>query len=426
MPTLRVVGYTNDIICPAKQDPNTDAAIDPANRGENQQRAAQYEQENMASESAMAVGVSRLLPTSSTLTSGVDFNDTSLSAIGGHYPYCNYLVQDQSPTVLAESSAAAASQPNNMFGAPEQRSTITLQSPVQPSPTQPVPVILRFVEPDRERWMQHHLLAMSNYSPPPVTSISQAAASASHQYLAPVNSNAIPIHNIPSSSYLDQSIVYQQPQVYPLVTPSSILGNGDGYRNLAPAQYSHLAGISLQAPGTVALAPSSEVSTRTSNNLNSNGNVSRNFDDHFNALLEFKSVHGHCNVPRTRSADSHNPYHSLGIWVSNMRGSYWRMKRGGKPHIRITPSIIERLADIGFRWSLRVSFDEHLNDLTKFKAQFGHCNVPRDNEEHQSLVKWISNLKYSKKKIDNNEKPNMNLTPKKISLLTKLGLKWSD
>lgn len=407
MPTLRVVGYTNDIICPAKQDPDTDAAIDPANGVENQQ-------ENMASESAMAVGVPR--STSSTLTS--DFNGTSLSAIGGHYPYCNYLVQDQKSTTVEGS--AAASQPNNMFGAPEQRSTITMQPPLQPAPTQPV--ILRFVEPDRERWMQHHLLALSNYSPPPVTGISQAAAS--HQYIAPVNSNAIPTHNIPSSSYLDQSIIYQQPQVYPLATPSSI-GNGDGYRNLAPAQYSHLAGISLQAPGTGALAPSNEVST--SNNLTSNGSkVSRNFDDHFNALLEFKSVHGHCNVPRTRSAHPQNPYHSLGIWVSNMRGSYWRMMRGEKPHIRITPSNIERLADIGFRWSLRVSFDEHLNDLTKFKAKFGHCDVPRDRKEHQSLVKWISNLKYSKKKIDKNEKPNMNLTPEKISVLTELGLMWSD
>ena len=406
MPTLRVVGYTNDIICPAKQDPDTDAAIDPANGVENQQ-------ENMASESAMAVGVPR--STSSTLTS--DFNGTSLSAIGGHYPYCNYLVQDQKSTTVEGS--AAASQPNNMFGAPEQRSTITMQPPVQPAPTQPV--ILRFVEPDRERWMQHHLLALSNYSPPPVTGISQAAAS--HQYIAPVNSNAIPTHNIPSSSYLDQSIIYQQPQVYPLATPSSI-GNGDGYRNLAPAQYSHLAGISLQAPGTGALAPSNEVST--SNNLTSNSKVSRNVDDHFNALVEFKSVHGHCNVPRTRSAHPQNPYHSLGIWVSNMRGSYWRMMRGEKPHIRITPSNIERLADIGFRWSLRVSFDEHLNDLTKFKAKFGHCDVPRDRKEHQSLVIWISNLKYSKKKIDKNEKPNMNLTPEKISVLTELGLKWSD
>ena len=402
MPTLRVVGYTNDIICPAKQDPDTDAAIDPANGVENQQ-------ENMASESAMAVGVPR--STSSTLTS--DFNGTSLSAIGGHYPYCNYLVQDQKSTTVEGS--AAASQPNNMFGAPEQRSTITMQPPLQPAPTQPV--ILRFVEPDRERWMP-----FSNFNNPPV--ISQAPA-ASHQYIAPVNSNAIPTHNIPNSSYLDQSIIYQQPQVYPLATPSSI-GNGDGYhRNIATAQYSHLAGISLQVPGAGALAPSNEVST--SNNLTSNGSkVSRNFDDHFNALLEFKSVHGHCNVPRTRSAHPQNPYHSLGIWVSNMRGSYWRMMRGEKPHIRITPSNIERLADIGFRWSLRVSFDEHLNDLTKFKAKFGHCDVPRDRKEHQSLVKWISNLKYSKKKIDKNEKPNMNLTPEKISVLTELGLMWSD
>ena len=415
MPTLRVVGYTNDIICPPAQqqqhNPDIDAAIDPINGGgkqENQQREAQHEQHSIEPEPAIAVGVS----------GPIDLNGASLSAIGGHYPYCNYLVQDQKSTTVEGS--AAASQPNNMFGAPEQRSTITMQPPVQPAPTQPV--ILRFVEPDRERWMQHHLLALSNYSPPPVTGISQAAAS--HQYIAPVNSNAIPTHNIPSSSYLDQSIIYQQPQVYPLATPSSI-GNGDGYRNLAPAQYSHLAGISLQAPGTGALAPSNEVST--SNNLTSNGSkVSRNFDDHFNALVEFKSVHGHCNVPRTRSAHAQNPYHSLGIWVSNMRGSYWRMMRGEKPHIRITPSNIERLADIGFRWSLRVSFDEHLNDLTKFKAKFGHCDVPRDRKEHQSLVIWISNLKYSKKKIDKNEKPNMNLTPEKISVLTELGLKWSD
>ena len=93
--------------------------------------------------------------------------------------------------------------------------------------------------------------------------------------------------------------------------------------------------------------------------------------------------------------------------------------------MRITTSNIDRLTNIGFRWSLRLSFDEHLNDLIAFKAQFGHCNVPRGNIEYQSLVKWISNLKYSKRKIDQKRKPNMGLTQEQISLLTEVGLKWS-
>jgi len=73
---------------------------------------------------------------------------------------------------------------------------------------------------------------------------------------------------------------------------------------------------------------------------------------------------------------------------------------------------------VGFKWSLKVGFDEHFNDLMAFKAQYGHCDVSRTGE-NASLGLWCSALRRSYKKIQNNQKPNIKLSDEQIQ-------RWND
>lgn len=63
-------------------------------------------------------------------------------------------------------------------------------------------------------------------------------------------------------------------------------------------------------------------------------------------LREFKSVHGHCNVPSTYAE---NP--KLATWVRCQRRQY-NLRRDGKPS-NITPIRIEELEELGFVWEMR-------------------------------------------------------------------------
>jgi hypothetical protein len=84
------------------------------------------------------------------------------------------------------------------------------------------------------------------------------------------------------------------------------------------------------------------------------------------------------------------------------------------------------LLDAGFKWSLRNrrKFDEVFNDLMAFKAKYGHCDVPRTGEK-VSLGKWCSQLRWSYKKIQSNQKPQMKLSNEQIQCLNDAGFKWS-
>lgn len=61
------------------------------------------------------------------------------------------------------------------------------------------------------------------------------------------------------------------------------------------------------------------------------------WEEMFGALVEFKKVQGHCNVPR-----SHPEYSKLGRWVNTQRIN---KKKG-----TLSPDHIQRLEVLGFRW----------------------------------------------------------------------------
>lgn len=71
--------------------------------------------------------------------------------------------------------------------------------------------------------------------------------------------------------------------------------------------------------------------------------VRANFDTHFQELVEFKNIYGHCNVPATyRPASGFN----LSTWCSRIRCSY----DGTSNQIELSNEQIEQLKQLGFQF----------------------------------------------------------------------------
>jgi hypothetical protein len=132
-------------------------------------------------------------------------------------------------------------------------------------------------------------------------------------------------------------------------------------------------------------------------------NLNKTFDERFKDLKAFKAKFGHCNVPTTQS--SNNKRYSLGVWCSHVRMSYKSIKEGGTPrNYKLSKADMKRLENAGFEWNIctRKTFDERFKDLMAFKAEFGHCNVPRTNSstnKYLSLGNWCNHVRMSYKAI---------------------------
>jgi hypothetical protein len=133
--------------------------------------------------------------------------------------------------------------------------------------------------------------------------------------------------------------------------------------------------------------------------------------------MAFKAKYGHCDASQIGENST------LGRWCSVLRVSYKKMQHNLKPNMKLSNEQIQRLNDAGFKWSLRGKFDEHFNDLTSFKAKYGHCDVSQSGE-NASLGQWCGVLRVSYKKIQNNQKPNMKLFNEQIQRLNDAGFKW--
>jgi len=139
----------------------------------------------------------------------------------------------------------------------------------------------------------------------------------------------------------------------------------------------------------------------------------QSFDDRFNDLMSFKAKYGHCDV----SCTGENA--SLAQWCCKLRGSYKKIQNNQKPNRKLSDEQIQRLDDAGFKWSLRKAgsaFDKHFNDLMCFKAKYGHSNVSKHGE-NASLGLWCNKVRCSYKKMQNNQKPIIELSDEQIQRL---------
>jgi hypothetical protein len=153
------------------------------------------------------------------------------------------------------------------------------------------------------------------------------------------------------------------------------------------------------------------------------------FDERFKDLTAFKEEFGHCNVPTITSKN--NKYSSLGNWCNKIRQSYKAIKEKRSPRRRLSKAEMKRLQNAGFQWDFRrkaYTFDERFNDLTAFKEEFGHCNVPSTtskNNKHLSLGRWCNKIRQSYKAIKEKRSPICRLSKADIRRLENAGFQWS-
>ena len=74
----------------------------------------------------------------------------------------------------------------------------------------------------------------------------------------------------------------------------------------------------------------------------------KSFNERLQDLKAFKTINGHCDVPRKYRLDP-----SLGSWCNNVRYSYKQILDGKKPHNSLSSDEIEELTALGFRWTIR-------------------------------------------------------------------------
>jgi hypothetical protein len=124
----------------------------------------------------------------------------------------------------------------------------------------------------------------------------------------------------------------------------------------------------------------------------------------FAALAGFKKQHGHLRVPRDCK------HGQLAMWVVEVR----RRKRKGLLDRRR----VGQLDALGFAWEpLEQHWDEMFSALQRYRAQHGHCRVPRNSAEHPKLAEWV---RKQRKLWRRNT-----LKPTYVERLDKIGFVWT-
>mmetsp|Transcript_24155 Transcript_24155/g.37265 ORF Transcript_24155/g.37265 Transcript_24155/m.37265 type:complete len:619 (+) Transcript_24155:144-2000(+) len=147
---------------------------------------------------------------------------------------------------------------------------------------------------------------------------------------------------------------------------------------------------------------------------------SERWDTHFEALLDFRSVHGHCLV---RIEDG-----ALGDWVSAQRRDFRRIisEPGYSPRI-LTPERLELLRSVGFVFDpVEFRWQQKYKDLLVFKEKFNHTDVPRS---YGPLGTWVQIQRAEYKlliKAESGTGKKSKLTPKRLELLEAVGFIWDS
>ena len=144
------------------------------------------------------------------------------------------------------------------------------------------------------------------------------------------------------------------------------------------------------------------------NALAGDNKISR-WNQRLNELLAYKNQYGDCDVP---TQFDKNP--QLGNWVSGLRREYKRRQTG---KCRITAEQIQALEKNGFVWSIgagKISWKQRFEDLCAYRADNGHCNVPRS---HGALGNFVVKQRQ--------EYRNSTLTQERVRKLESIGFSWN-
>ena len=135
----------------------------------------------------------------------------------------------------------------------------------------------------------------------------------------------------------------------------------------------------------------------------------------YDELVAYKQVKGHCNVNTKSTA---NP--QLATWVRNQRYQY-KLRKDGKKS-QITDEQVEKLDELGFKWSLNVPWEETFDQLNAFKVEHGHCNVSEYDADYKKLGTWVNNQRAEYKLLKKGKKSS--ITDEQVAKLGELGFKW--
>lgn len=145
-------------------------------------------------------------------------------------------------------------------------------------------------------------------------------------------------------------------------------------------------------------------------------------------LRDYKALHGDVDVPLKYR---HNP--ALGAFVNRQRTEYRKLQQ--KLQTSLNDERISNLNEFGFKWAIRVSrtpWETRLDELKKFKALHGHCNVPSTYPKNQPLAYWVFKQRgqyriYQKGDyfMPGEKKQMCHMTPDRISKLDDIGFEWN-
>jgi hypothetical protein len=136
----------------------------------------------------------------------------------------------------------------------------------------------------------------------------------------------------------------------------------------------------------------------------------------FEQLREFKVQLGHCLVPKKYAA---NP--KLGRWVGTQRNNY-KLYQEGNPS-SMTEERIRELESVGFDWEVTNAYwDALLEQLREYKAEFGHCLVPKQYAANPALGNWVQKQRRNYK-LYQEEKPS-SMTEERVRELESVGFDW--
>ena len=130
------------------------------------------------------------------------------------------------------------------------------------------------------------------------------------------------------------------------------------------------------------------------------------WDERLEQLIKYKAEHGHCSV-----SVSQGP---LGGWVQHQR----KVRKKGK----LLEERVQKLDELGFVWApprgprrgTNSAWNERLDELAKYQAEHGHCNVP---QSHGPLGKWVQHQRLNLKEGK--------LLEERVQKLDELGIVWA-
>lgn len=134
--------------------------------------------------------------------------------------------------------------------------------------------------------------------------------------------------------------------------------------------------------------------------------IDHQWEQMYQMLCEFNKEHGHSEVPVIW-----NGSRTLAVWLGRQR-----QRRKAQS---LTSDQIQRLDNLSINWQIRERgrWEDRFDDLKRFHAKYGHCNVPFGYKDVPKLGAFVNVMRTQKSKGK--------LAEERIQKLESIGFKWA-